>query len=96
MARNEQLIRQHKLLQILEVSETQLSAAGLKVLEQLPAVKELALYNCSRVDDTVVPLLMQLPQLQWVDLKGTKVTASGVAQLRERRPRLRIVVEPAS
>jgi hypothetical protein len=83
-------------LRVLDVSDTQLSTVGLKVLEQLTRLEQLALFKCKRVDDSIVPVLTNLPALTWVDLKDTAVTAAGVAQLREKRPKLQIVWQPPS
>jgi hypothetical protein len=54
------------------------------------------LYNCQRVDDAIVPVLAEHATLQWIDLTDTKVTAEGIAKLRESRPQLKIVWQPAS
>jgi Leucine-rich repeat (LRR) protein len=78
-----------KLLKVLDLSETQVSALG--ALSQLPNLERLALYKCARVDDSIIPALTKL---KWVDLKGTKVTAAGIEQLRRANPACRIVWEP--
>jgi Leucine-rich repeat (LRR) protein len=80
-----------KLLKVLDLSETQLSA--LSFLSQLPNLERLALYRSAKVDDSIIPLLTKL---KWVDLQGTKVTAAGIEKLRQANPTCRIVWEPAS
>jgi internalin A len=83
-------------LRVIDLSETQLSAAGLSTLAKLPSLERLALYKCARVDDAVVAVIEAMPALQWVDLNGTKVTPDGIARLRSSRPKLRIESSPVS
>jgi internalin A len=80
-----------KMLKVLDLSETQVSS--LAVLSQLGSLERLALYRCTRVDDSIIPALAKL---KWVDLQGTKVTAAGIEQLRRANPNCRVVWEPAS
>ncbi len=84
------------MLRVVDLSGTQLSAAGLKVLTQLPAIQQLSLYTAKRVDDGIVAILADMPQLTWVDLTGTSITAAAVEQLKQQRPKLRIVWEPST
>ena len=68
----------------IDLSETALSAAGLAVLAVLPKLERVSLYNCERVDDKALAILEKLPNLRWVDLKGTKVTPAGFERLPSR------------
>jgi Leucine-rich repeat (LRR) protein len=85
-----------KLLRIADLSETQLSSSGMKALARIHTLEQVSLYNCKRIDDAALGILSELPQLRWLDVKGTQVTGAAVAQLKERRPKLTIVWEPAS
>ena len=74
----------------IDLSETSLSAAGLAVLAELPKLQTVSLYNCERVDDKALAILEKLPNLRWVDLKGTNATAAAIERL---RARIRVVAD---
>ena len=81
-------------LRVLDLSETQLTAAGLAVLAQLPAVQSVALYRCAKLDDKAVPVLSGLKSVRWLDLNGTKITEAGAAQIRAALPSTQVLWEP--
>jgi Leucine-rich repeat (LRR) protein len=73
-------------LQSFNAAETQLSAKGLAVLAKFPKLRELNLWNATRVTDDVIPLIAALPSLKWVDLTGTKVSPGGLEKLHIAHP----------
>jgi Leucine-rich repeat (LRR) protein len=60
-----------KKLKFLDLSGAQLTPAGLKVLESLPQLERLSLWNCSALDDSAAPLLAAIPNLRNLDLSYT-------------------------
>jgi hypothetical protein len=64
-----------------------LTDAGLAHLRQLVGLEELILWDCKKVTDKGVPHLKALQSLQKVDLRGTKVSRAGVAEIEKALPR---------
>ena len=60
-----------KKLRFLDLSGAQLTPAGLKVLESLPQLERLSLWNCTALDDSAAPLLAAIPNLKNLDLSYT-------------------------
>lgn len=74
--------------------ELHLNAKGLscQTVKQLRALRTLVYVdlNGTRVDDSCLPLLAALPELETVTLLETSVTAEGVRDLRRRRPDVKV------
>ncbi|HUS07472.1 MAG TPA: hypothetical protein VMZ52_14290 [Bryobacteraceae bacterium] len=71
-----------KQLKRLDLGETNLSAIGLASLKNFPLLEQISFYKAKRVADDVVPILAALPNLRWVDLTGTAITATGIQSLK--------------
>ncbi|MSV32252.1 MAG: hypothetical protein EXQ57_07000 [Bryobacterales bacterium] len=65
----------------------------LAVLATMPGIEELGLEFCPDVADGALRNLIGWKSLRRVDLHGTKVTAEGIAVLRQARPELRVLWE---
>lgn len=72
------------------VSAMSVTPRWLEKMKVLSKLQKLRLQGCDRVDDSAVALLAALPSLEEVDLKGTAVSAKGLAALRTSRPKLRV------
>jgi Leucine-rich repeat (LRR) protein len=60
-----------KKLRTLDVSGARITPAGLKVLEGLPLLARLSLWNCKLLDDSAAPMLAAIPSLGNLDLSYT-------------------------
>jgi internalin A len=79
-----------KKLRYLDVSGAQITPAGLKVLEGLPRLERLSLWNCKALDDSAASVFAALPSLTNLDLSDTSAgdaTMHGLASL----PRLKFL-----
>src|SRR5581483_5433536 len=65
----------------LDVSGAKVTPGGLKVLEGLPHLSRLSLWNCSALDDSAVTALAAIPNLASVDLSYTAVDDAGKSKL---------------
>jgi internalin A len=70
-----------KKLRYLDVSGAQLTPAGLKVLESLPRLERLSLWNCTGLDDSAASALAAIPSLTNLDLSYTSVGDSTLGKL---------------
>jgi hypothetical protein len=59
-------------------------------------MERLTLFKCTRVDDSIVPVLAKMKLLTWVDLTATKVSADGVAQIKKANPKCRVLWKAVS
>lgn len=73
------------------VSMMSITSRWLEQIKSLSKLEKLTLQGCDRVDDEAVPVLAAYPMLREVDLKGTAVTAKGLATLRAAKPKLRVM-----
>lgn len=69
-------------LRSLNLGRTQISTQGLKNLTGLKNLETLILYKDKKIDDSAVPVLKSMPQLQFVDLAETGITSKLSADLR--------------
>src|SRR5262249_52156892 len=60
-----------KKLRLLDVSGAQITPAGLRVLESLPRLERLNLWNCKNMNDSAAPVLAAIPSLTYLDLSET-------------------------
>ena len=67
-----------KKLRYLDVSGAQITPAGLKVLQGMPRLERLSLWNCKALDDSAAPVFAAIPSLTDLDLSDT---AAGDATL---------------
>jgi hypothetical protein len=92
-ARGLEAIASLKQLRVLKLGHLRFPGKSLPVLKSLENLERLGLEFCAEVSDDSLPHLASWKSLRWVDLSGTKVTAAGVATLREQRPECRILWE---
>ena len=76
------------------VSAMNVTPGRLQKMKALTKLQRLKLEGCDRIDDEAAGILATFPSLEEVDLKGTSVTAKGLAALRTARPKLRILHGP--
>ncbi|OYW17779.1 MAG: hypothetical protein B7Z55_11850, partial [Planctomycetales bacterium 12-60-4] len=76
------------------VSAMSVTPRRLEKMKALTKLRRLKLEGCDRIDDESVGVLTGFPSLEEVDLKGTAVSAKGVAALRAARPKLRVLHGP--
>ncbi|MBM3726180.1 MAG: hypothetical protein FJW40_12220 [Acidobacteria bacterium] len=72
------------------VAAMSVTGRWLERMKAMPKLERLKLQGCDRVDDEAVKMLAAMPALLEVDLKGTAVTAKGVAALKAAKPNLLI------
>ena len=60
-----------KKLRYLDVSGAQITPAGLKVLQTLPRLERLSVWNCKALDDSAAPVFAAIPSLTNLDLSDT-------------------------
>lgn len=70
-----------KKLRRLDVSGAKLTSAGIKVLQSLPQLERLSLWNCTRLDDAAAEILAAIPSLTNLDLSYTAIGDSGLKSL---------------
>ncbi|KII88523.1 hypothetical protein PLICRDRAFT_41684 [Plicaturopsis crispa FD-325 SS-3] len=75
-------LRQLRTLAALDISETSISVYGVKVLSRSleSPLRILSLRDCWKIDDEVLPSLMQFPLLSVIDLRGTQCTPRATAK----------------
>ena len=76
------------------VSAMNVTPGRLQKMKALTNLQRLKLEGCDRIDDEAAGILAAFPNLAEVDLKGTAVTAKGLAALRTARPKLRVLHGP--
>jgi len=67
-----------KKLRRLDVSGAKLTPAGIKVLQSLPQLERLSLWNCTALDDSAAELLAGVPSLSNLDVSYTAIGDSGL------------------
>ena len=75
-----------KELRELRLDGMPVTARWLEKLKALGKLERLSLQGCQRVGDDAAAALASWPSLRVVDLKGTAVTETGLAELRRARP----------
>ena len=78
-------------LRSLRLGHTSFPDKDLALLATMPGIEELGLEFCPDVADGALQKLIGWKSLRRVDLHGTKVTAEGIAVLRQARPDLRVL-----
>lgn len=76
-------IRGLESLEVLRLAQTEVTDAGLSIVESLPSLKELDLFFCEHVTDAGASQLRSAAGLQKLNLRGTKISGSGVKFLTE-------------
>ena len=77
-----------------EVSVPNITPQWLQQMKPLSKLAKLKLQGCKRIDDDSVKMMIALPALQEVDLKGTAVTEKGAAAFRAAKPGATVYVGP--
>jgi hypothetical protein len=80
-----------KNLRELHMSGAPVSARWLEKLKGLTKLERLVLQDTKRLGDDAVPALASFPSLQWLDLKGSALTAQGIADLRRQLPHCQVL-----
>lgn len=80
-------------LRSLRLGHSSFPEKALAVLAAMPAIEDLGLEFCPNVADPGLQSLIGWKSLRRVDLHRTKVTAEGVAGLRNARPELKVLWE---
>jgi Leucine-rich repeat (LRR) protein len=70
-----------KKLRRLDVSGAQLTPAGLKVLQSLPQLERLSLWNVPALDDSAAAVLAAIPSLVNLDMSYTSISDEGLRSL---------------
>lgn len=83
-----------KELRTLKLGYSDISVAGLGALSALDKVEKLGLESCKGLDDTAIGELVKWKSLKYVDLQDTRITADGVALLRQAKPGIMILANP--
>lgn len=76
------------------VSAMSVTTRWLEQLKTLPKLERLKLQGCDRLDDEAMNVLAAFPGLKEIDLKGSAVTAKGVAILKAAKPNATIYFGP--
>ncbi len=76
-------IRGLQSLKVLRLAQTHVTDAGLSIVESLPSLKELDLFFCEHVTDAGASQLRSAAGLEKLNLRGTKISGSGVKFLTE-------------
>jgi len=76
------------------VSMMSITDRWLEKMKSLTKLEKLVLQGCDRIDDQAVRVLATFPALREVDLKGSAVTAKGVAILQTAKPKIKIYHGP--
>jgi hypothetical protein len=82
-------------LRELNLAGTPISARGIEKLAGLKKLERLNLYQCKRITDDAAGVLAGFASLQWVDVKDTGMTSKGVATLRQAKPGIVVMGDPA-
>lgn len=77
-------------LERLAIAQTHITDSSLSVVETLPALKDLDLFFCEHITDAGASRLRGAPNLEKLNVRGTKISDSGVQFLTELR-KLRIL-----
>jgi hypothetical protein len=72
------------------VNATSVTPLWLEKIKGLSKIEKLGLQGCDRVGDESMGTLAAFPNLVEVDLKGTAVTAKGIAALSAAKPKVRV------
>lgn len=72
------------------VAAMSVTSRWLEQMKSLSKLERLKLQGCDRVDDESMRILASFPMLKEVDLKGTAVTAKGIAALRAAKPKVKV------
>ena len=83
-------------LRFLNLTRSDVSAAGLREIASLPALEELILSHSKRVDDEAASVFAEMESLTALDLSGTGITDDGLQELSQSRTLRRLVVTDTS
>ena len=78
-------------LRVLKLGHSNITSAGLRILNSLEKLEKLGLEGCRRIDDNAIAALAGWKSLRYLDLQDTQVTAEGVETLRKARPDLAVL-----
>jgi Leucine-rich repeat (LRR) protein len=70
-----------KKLKRLDISGAKLTPAGLAVLQPLPELQRLSVWNCAELDNSAAATLAKMPSLTNLDISYTKIGDAGLQQL---------------
>jgi hypothetical protein len=78
-------------LEKLTLSPANLSSSDIQCLCKLPALRELDLTGCSKIDDDAVPHLQKMTGLRMLRLTGTGITDDGAERIDDALPNCRVI-----
>lgn len=84
-----------KELRTLKMGYSDITSAGLASLTGLDKVEKLGLESCAGIDDAAAAELAKWKSLKYLDVQATRMTASGVASLKQSKPGLVVLSAPA-
>ncbi len=76
-------IRGLRSLEVLGLAQTHITDSALAIVESLPSLRELDLFFCEHVTDAGASQLRAAPGLEKLNVRGTKISGSGVKFLTE-------------
>ena len=83
-------IRSLSRLERLHLSSKAVTDSDVERISKLPALRELDLSGCSKVDDRAVPLLQRMGNLRRLSLENTGITAKGAERIDDALPHCRV------
>jgi Leucine-rich repeat (LRR) protein len=84
-------------LRILRIGHSGVDSSALRPwASSLQKLERLGLENCTRIDDSAMPVISGWKSLKQLDLQGTKVTPTALELLRKSRPDLNVLSVPGT
>lgn len=66
---------------MLDLNENNIGNASIELISQLEYVKELRIKGCVNVDDSAIPFIRKINQLEFLHVKGTGITIDGLLKI---------------
>jgi Leucine-rich repeat (LRR) protein len=83
-------------LRILRIGHSGVDSSALRAwASSLQKLERLGLENCTRIDDSAMPVINGWKSLKQLDLQGTGVTSRALDELRKSRPDLKVLGSPS-
>ena len=81
-------------LRRLKLEDLSVSSRELGGIKDLSRLERLDLQDCRHVNDDAIPLLSSVSSIRVLDVSGTAISDTGLAQLRKARPNCKILAKP--
>jgi hypothetical protein len=82
-----------KHLEVLSLPGSIRQEACIRHIAELPRLETLFLFYNAVISDRVTDLLLGLPSLGHLDIRGTSITCAGIAKIREKRPNVFVAAD---